>query len=101
MYIAPSNAIMFKVDCELLENILLVICLIFNNSHNAQATFFSLWINFSEQVNDVENLWLVFQNQSVTKKIYDSSEYTHTFINIRQSEYCFHTLVRDPRNPYT
>ena len=41
MYIAPSTAIMFKVDCELLENILLVICLIFNNSHNAQATFFS------------------------------------------------------------
>lgn len=68
MYIAPSNALMFKVDCELLENILLVICLLFNNSHNAQA-FFSLWINFSEQVNDVENLWLVLQNQSVTQKV--------------------------------
>ena len=40
MYIALSTAIMFKVDCELLENIILVICLIFNNSHNAQATFF-------------------------------------------------------------
>lgn len=101
MYIVPRNAIMVKVDCELLENILLVICLLFNNSRNAQATFFSLWINFSEQVNDVENLWLVLQNQPMTKKIYDSSEYTHTFINIRQSEYCFHTLVRDLRDPYS
>lgn len=71
MYIAPSNAIMFKVDCELLENILLVICLIFNNSHNAQATFFFFmnkflrtgqWrrksvTSFSEPVSDKENIW--------------------------------------------